>query len=49
MTEKTILCYGDSITWGYNPAKPDRMKTNERWTGLVKKGLIEGILSLKRD
>ena len=41
MTVKTILCYGDSITWGYNPAKPDRMKINERWTGLLKKGLTE--------
>jgi lysophospholipase L1-like esterase len=41
MILKTILCYGDSITWGYNPAKPDRMKTNERWTGLLRDGLNE--------
>ncbi|MDD3985693.1 MAG: SGNH/GDSL hydrolase family protein [Methanobacterium sp.] len=39
MIKKTILCYGDSITWGYDPAKPERMKSNERWTGLLKKGL----------
>jgi lysophospholipase L1-like esterase len=47
MTVKTILCYGDSITWGYNPAKPDRMKTNERWTGLLKKGLSEDYIVIE--
>lgn len=28
---KTILCYGDSNTWGDNPAGPDRYGHNIRW------------------
>ncbi len=39
MTRKTILCYGDSITWGYNPAKTNRMTFEERWTGVLGNGL----------
>jgi lysophospholipase L1-like esterase len=39
MTEKTVLCYGDSITWGYNPVNQDRMTANERWSGVLGKGL----------
>lgn len=39
MTRKTILCYGDSITWGYNPAKTNRMTFEERWTGVLDNGL----------
>lgn len=39
MTEKTVLCYGDSITWGYNPANQGRMAANERWSGVLGKGL----------
>jgi lysophospholipase L1-like esterase len=39
MTEKTVLCYGDSITWGYNPANQDRIPSNERWPGVLGKGL----------
>ena len=39
MTEKTVLCYGDSITWGFNPANQDRMTANERWSGVLGKGL----------
>ncbi|MCK6265682.1 SGNH/GDSL hydrolase family protein [Vibrio sp. ZSDE26] len=29
---KTILCFGDSNTWGYDPSQPRRFNTNERWT-----------------
>ncbi len=39
MTKKTVLCYGDSITWGYNPYNQDRMTTNERWPGVLGNGL----------
>lgn len=39
MTEKTVLCYGDSITWGYNPANQNRMAVDERWSGVLGKGL----------
>lgn len=39
MIKKSVLCYGDSITWGYNPANQKRMLTNERWTGVLAEGL----------
>ena len=32
---KTILCYGDSNTWGYNPRTQDRFPIAERWTGVL--------------
>jgi lysophospholipase L1-like esterase len=32
---KTILCYGDSNTWGYNPRTQDRFLIQERWTGML--------------
>jgi lysophospholipase L1-like esterase len=32
---KTILCYGDSNTWGYNPANGGRIPYHKRWTGLL--------------
>jgi lysophospholipase L1-like esterase len=33
---KTILCYGDSLTWGFNPKTKKRMGEKERWTGVLK-------------
>ena len=30
---KRVLCYGDSNTWGYNPATQGRYDKHERWTG----------------
>jgi lysophospholipase L1-like esterase len=44
MTKKTVLCYGDSITWGYNPATQNRMNLDERWTGILANGLKEDYL-----
>lgn len=32
---KTILCYGDSNTWGFNPATRERFSISERWTGVL--------------
>lgn len=32
---KTILCYGDSNTWGYNPATGDRYPLAQRWTSAL--------------
>lgn len=32
---KTILCYGDSNTWGYNPETLERFTISERWTGVL--------------
>ncbi len=39
MTKKTVLCYGDSITWGYNPVNQSRISENERWVGILSNGL----------
>lgn len=32
---KTILCYGDSNTWGFNARTQDRFSSDERWTGVL--------------
>jgi lysophospholipase L1-like esterase len=32
---QTILCYGDSNTWGYNPQTRDRFPADVRWTGVL--------------
>ncbi len=36
---KTILCYGDSNTWGYDPATKERFGPDVRWTGVVQRRL----------
>jgi lysophospholipase L1-like esterase len=36
---KTILCYGDSNTWGYEPATKERYSRAERWTGILQSEL----------
>lgn len=36
---KTILCYGDSNTWGYDPATKERFARDVRWTGVLAAGL----------
>lgn len=40
---KTVLCYGDSITWGTNPADGARLPFEERWTGVLQAGLAPGV------
>jgi lysophospholipase L1-like esterase len=32
---KTVLCYGDSNTWGYDPATRTRYPPHVRWTGVL--------------
>ncbi|MFW6082496.1 MAG: SGNH/GDSL hydrolase family protein [Chloroflexota bacterium] len=32
----TILCYGDSNTWGWNPATEERLPADVRWTGVCR-------------
>ena len=32
---KNILCFGDSNTWGFMPAKATRYEKNIRWTGIA--------------
>ncbi len=34
---KTVLCYGDSNTYGYNPSNGMRYPENVRWTGRLQK------------
>ncbi len=32
---RTVLCYGDSNTWGYDPATRGRYSPHVRWTGVL--------------
>ncbi|UCH26285.1 MAG: SGNH/GDSL hydrolase family protein [Trueperaceae bacterium] len=36
---KTVLCYGDSNTWGYDPATAERFSFDDRWTGVLRRKL----------
>ena len=38
---KSILCYGDSITWGYNPSDGTRFSFGDRWPGILRTELGE--------
>ncbi|MDR0629424.1 MAG: SGNH/GDSL hydrolase family protein [Treponema sp.] len=39
---KTVLCYGDSNTWGYNPHKGSRYDHHTRWPMVLKYLLNQG-------
>ena len=36
---KTVLCYGDSLTWGYDPEGPGRHAYENRWPSVLQAGL----------
>ena len=36
---KEILCFGDSLTWGWNPVDKGRYPFEKRWTGILQKEL----------
>src|SRR5688572_13370016 len=36
---KTILCFGDSNTWGYVPGTGKRYPRSERWPGVLQETL----------
>ncbi len=36
---KTVLCYGDSNTWGYDPESMTRLPREKRWTGVLREDL----------
>ncbi|MFD0986952.1 SGNH/GDSL hydrolase family protein [Methyloligella solikamskensis] len=36
---KTILCFGDSITWGYNPKDATRLPPEHRWPNILSEAL----------
>jgi lysophospholipase L1-like esterase len=35
----TVLCYGDSNTWGFDPATPDRFPPARRWPAVLRRRL----------
>ena len=39
---KTILCYGDSNTWGYDPERDGRLAWDQRWPGILQDKLGPG-------
>jgi lysophospholipase L1-like esterase len=39
---KTVLCYGDSNTWGYDAATSTRLDIHTRWAGVLRDQLGEG-------
>ncbi|BBD37784.1 SGNH/GDSL hydrolase family protein [Aminobacter sp. NyZ550] len=40
---KTVLCYGDSLTWGYDAAGPGRHALEDRWPSVLQAELGEGV------
>ena len=39
---RRIVCFGDSNTWGYNPATEERYDEDVRWTGILAELLGDG-------
>jgi lysophospholipase L1-like esterase len=39
---RTVLCYGDSNTWGSDPETGERFAPDVRWPGVLARGLGEG-------
>jgi lysophospholipase L1-like esterase len=40
---KTVLCYGDSLTWGYDAAGPGRHAFDDRWPSVLQQELGAGV------
>lgn len=40
---KTVLCYGDSLTWGYNPDGPSRHDYENRWPSVLQAALGDAV------
>ncbi len=40
---KTILCYGDSLTWGYSAEGPTRHAFEDRWPNVLQRALGAGV------
>lgn len=40
---KTVLCYGDSLTWGADPAGPSRHEPENRWPAVLQAILSSGV------
>ena len=39
---QTVLCYGDSNTWGFDPETGERFSADVRWPGVLARGLGKG-------
>src|SRR5262245_2086770 len=35
MSTKTVLCFGDSLTWGFDPRSETRYPFDQRWPGVL--------------
>lgn len=46
---KTIVCYGDSNTYGYNPENGFRYEYEERWTTILQKELKDSAIVIPKD
>ena len=44
---KSILCFGDSNTWGYDPATADRLPRDIRWPGVLRRQIGDGFLVIE--
>jgi lysophospholipase L1-like esterase len=40
---KTVLCYGDSLTWGYDAQGPSRHALEDRWPSVLQAELGAGV------
>src|SRR6201988_772163 len=40
---QSVLCYGDSNTWGYTPETGTRFGRTERWPGILRATLGDGV------
>ncbi|MBN9243310.1 MAG: SGNH/GDSL hydrolase family protein [Mesorhizobium sp.] len=40
---KTVLCYGDSLTWGHDPASRGRHALEDRWPSVLQTALGGGV------
>jgi lysophospholipase L1-like esterase len=38
---RAVLCFGDSNTWGFDPASGERFPTDVRWPGVLRRALGE--------
>lgn len=40
---KTVLCFGDSLTWGYDAVGPGRHRLEDRWPSVLQAALGNGV------
>ncbi|MET3660116.1 SGNH/GDSL hydrolase family protein [Aquamicrobium ahrensii] len=40
---RTVLCYGDSLTWGYDASGPRRHALEDRWPSVLQREMGDGV------